>query len=263
MQNSDGEKWAAITGASSGIGEALAYEFARNGFNVFLTARNERKLRNLAADFQESFKIKTEIFAADLAKSDSTNALAEILAHRKIDVLVNNAGFGVKGDFAETDLTAELEMLEVQLAAMLRLTKAVLPQMIENKSGKILNVASVYSYSPVPKQSVYSACKSFMLSFSAALQSEVEEKGVAVSVVCPGITRTEFRVRAGITDKKSSGMPAKKVAEIAFSEMMRGKFIIIPGTENKIFAFLSKHLPESLRAALIRFINNRRGVNKN
>lgn len=259
----ESEKWAVITGASSGIGEALAYEFARNGFNIFLTARNEEKLKELSAIFQRDFQIKTEILAADLADENATNLLAETVSGKQPDVLVNNAGFGVKGDFAETDLPEELEMLDVQLAAMLKLTKAVLPQMLARKSGKILNVASVYSFSPVPKQAVYSACKSFMLSFSSALQAEIADSGVAISVLCPGITRTEFRVRAGIADKKSAGMSAANVAQIAFAEMMRGKLVIIPGFQNKVFAFLSKHLPESPRSALIKFINNRRGVNKN
>lgn len=255
-------KWAIITGASSGIGKALAFEFAKNNFNLLLTARDEAALQKIAADCENLYKIETEVFVADLADADSTDKLVEKISNLKFEILVNNAGFGVKGDFAATEITDELKMLEVQLATLLKLTKAVLPQMIANKNGKILNVASVYSFSPVPKQSVYSACKSFMLSFSSALRSEIENSGVSISVLCPGITQTEFRVRAGIADKKNSGMTAEKVAEIAYAEMMRGKFIIIPGFQNKVFAFLSKHLPESARAWLITSINNKRGVNQ-
>lgn len=256
------KKWAIITGASSGIGKALAFEFAKNGFNLLLTARNIEALQNVAETCESKYAVETEIFAADLVSVESTDELVNFIADKKIDVLVNNAGFGVKGDFAETEIEDELKMLDVQLAAMLKLTKAVLPQMIETKSGKILNVASVYSFSPVPKQSVYSACKSFMLSFSSALRSEIENSGVLISVLCPGITQTEFRTRAGIADKKNSGMTAERVAEIAYAEMMRGKFIIIPGFQNKVFASLSKHLPESARAWLIKSINNKRGVNQ-
>lgn len=256
------KKWAIITGASSGIGKALTFEFAKNGYNLLLTARNEESLRKVAEVCRAQYGIETEIIVADLADSVSTDKLAKEISNAKYDILVNNAGFGVKGDFAETEITDELQMLDVQLAAMLKLTKAVLPQMIANKSGKILNVASVYSFSPVPKQSVYSACKSFMMSFSSALRSEIENTGVSISVLCPGITQTEFRTRAGIADKKDSGMTAAKVAEIAYAEMMREKFIIIPGFQNKVFAFLSKHLPESARSALIGFINNMRGVNR-
>lgn len=255
-------KWAIITGASSGIGKALAFEFAENNYNLLLTARDESALHEVAAECENLYKIETEVFAADLADADSTEELVEKVSNMEIAILVNNAGFGVKGDFAETEITDELKMIDVQLAAMLKLTKAVLPQMIANKSGRILNVASVYSFSPVPKQSVYSACKSFMLSFSSALRSEIENSGVSISVLCPGITQTEFRTRAGIADKKNSGMTAEKVAEIAYAEMQREKFIIVPGLQNKFFAFLSKHLPESARSELIKMINNRRGVNR-
>jgi uncharacterized protein len=256
------EKWAIITGASSGIGKALAFEFARNGYNLFLTARNEKRLRETAAECEEKFGVKSEIFPADLADSAAVESLVEAISNRSCDVLVNNAGFGVKGDFAETDLSEELKMLDVQLAAMLKLTKAVLPKMIGRKSGKILNVASVYSFAPVPRQSVYSASKAFILNFSSALNNELKEQNIQVSVVCPGITQTEFRQRAGIADKKDSGMTAEKVAETAFREMMRGKHIIVPGFQNKIFAFLSKILPNDLMTGIVRFINDRRGVNK-
>lgn len=255
-------KSAIITGASSGIGKAFAFEFARNGFDVFLTARNEDALQKIADECVKKFGVTAEIFTADLSNSDSTDVLIKAIEKRRFDVLVNNAGFGVKGNFAETKIAEELEMLNVQLAAMLKLTKAVLPEMIENKSGKILNIASVYSFSPVPMQAVYSASKAFMLSFSSALQDELKDKNIQVSVVCPGITQTEFRTRAGIIDKKNSGMTAEKVAEIAFAEMQKGKHVIVPGFENKVFAFISKHLPPSLITKFIRVINNIRGVNK-
>lgn len=256
------EKWAIITGASSGIGKALVFEFAKNGFNVFLTARNEVALREIAEQCEREFNIKTEIFLADLADLDSIDNLVKAISNRKFDVLVNNAGFGVKGDFVETSIEDELKILNVQLAAMLKLTKAVLPKMIEAKSGKILNVASVYSFAPVPKQAVYSASKAFILNFSSALQNEVKDKHIQISTVCPGITQTEFRTRAGITDKKTSGMTAGKVAEISFREMMKGKNIIIPGFQNKIFVFLAKHISPNFFSSIVRFINNHRGINK-
>ncbi|MCD9186038.1 MAG: SDR family oxidoreductase [Pyrinomonadaceae bacterium] len=255
-------KSAIITGASSGIGKALAFELARNGYDLFLTARNEDALQNVADECVKKIGVKVEIFTADLADSGATGVLIKAIAKRRFDVLVNNAGFGVKGNFAETNITEELEMLNVQLAAMLRLTKAVLPEMIEHKGGKILNIASVYSFSPVPMQAAYSASKAFMLSFSSALQDELKETNIQVSVVCPGITQTEFRTRAGIADKKNSGMTAEKVAAIAFAEMSKGKHVIVPGFQNKVFAFVSKHLPPSLITKFIRVINNIRGVNK-
>lgn len=255
------EKWAIITGASSGIGKALAFELARNDFNLFLTARNETALTKIADECRNKFNIKTEILSADLADPDSINNLIAAISNKQFDVLVNNAGFGVRGDFVETDLDEELKMLNVQIAAMLKLTKAVLPQMTRRKSGKILNVASVYSFAPVPKQSVYSAAKSFILNFSRALQNEVKNSGVSVTVLCPGITQTEFRARAGIADKKDSGMTAEAVAAIAFKQLMNGKHIVVPGFQNKVFVIMAKYLPAELFIFIVRFINNRRGVN--
>ncbi len=251
-----------ITGASSGIGKALAFEFARNGFDLYLTARNEIALREIAQECGQSFGIKTEIFTTDLSDSSAIDQLVKQLENRNFDVLVNNAGFAVKGNFAETDIDDELKMLNVQLAAMLKLTKAVLPQMIEMKSGKILNVASVYSFSPVPKQAVYSASKAFIANFSAALQAEVADSGVSVTVLCPGITQTEFRTRAGIADKKDAGMTAAEVARIGFRETMRGTHLVVPGMPNKIFVSAARHIPAQWFASVVKFINNRRGVNQ-
>ena len=259
---SKSEKWAIITGASAGIGKALAFEFAKGGFNLFLTARNEDSLKIVADDCRNNFNVKTEIFLADLSELNSTDSLIKAISNKQFEVLINNAGFGVKGDFAETNIDEEIAMLNVQLAAMLKLTKAILPKMIEAKSGKILNVASVYSFAPVPIQSVYSACKAFMLSFSTALQDEVKDSGVTITILCPGVTQTEFRTRAGIADKKNSGMTAEIVAKIAFTETMRGKHIVITGFQNKVFVMLAKHFPTGLITILVRFINNRRGVNK-
>jgi short-subunit dehydrogenase len=255
------KKWACITGASSGIGKALAFEFAKNGFNLFLTARNESSLKEISEKCQHQFNIQAEILPADLDDENSIDNLVKAIANRKFDVLVNNAGFGVKGNFVETGIDEELRMLNVQLAAMLKLTKAVLPKMIEAKSGKILNVASVYSFAPVPKQSVYSASKAFILNFSLALQNELANANVQVSTVCPGITQTRFRTRAGIADKKDSGMTAEEVAKTSFAQMMNGKQVIIPGWQNKIFVLAAKHLPTEFFAAVMRFINDRRGIN--
>jgi short-subunit dehydrogenase len=259
MADNTEKKWALITGASSGIGRALALEFAANGFNVFLTARDEAALHEVAAQY---VNVESKIFVADLSDSDLTDQLINSLADQKIDVLVNNAGFGVKGDFVGTNIDDELTMLDVQLSAMLKLTKAVLPKMIAQGSGHILNVASVYSFSPVPKQSVYSATKSFIFSFSSSLRAELKDTGVSVSVLCPGITQTEFRTRAGIADKKTSGMTAEAVARVAVAGLMNGKHVIVPGFSNKLFVFLSRHLPFALQSAMLTFINNKRGVNK-
>jgi short-subunit dehydrogenase len=253
-------KLVAITGASSGIGRALALEFAARGSDLLLIGRDLDALEAVEEKCEDDYGVKTQIFTIDLADGAKVDELGRSL--KNVDILVNNAGFGVKGDFTETDLAVELKMLDVQLAAMLKLTKAVLPGMIARKTGRILNIASVYSFSPVPKQTVYSACKAFILSFSSALREEVKDKGITVTVVCPGITQTEFRTRAGIADKKNSGMTAEAVARIAVEATLKGKLIVVPGAQNRFFIFLARHLPQSLMARVVKFINNRRGVNQ-
>jgi short-subunit dehydrogenase len=254
--------WVIITGASSGIGRALAAEFAAGAFNLFLTGRNKAALAEVAAACSKKYGVETDVFPADLACLESVDTLIAAVASkpRRYEVLVNNAGFAIHGPFASTDIEQNIQLLNVQLAAALKLTNAVLPGMIERRSGRVLNVASVYSFSPVPFQSVYSGCKAFLLSFSSALQSELQGTGVTVTVFCPGITQTEFRSRAGITDKRDSGMTAEEAAQIAYSETVRGKHIVVPGLVNRVFAFVTKMLPAGAATRLVRFINRKRGL---
>jgi|SRR5438093_1629451 len=256
-------KWAIITGASSGIGRALAFEFAAGGFNLLLTARNEAGLAEVAAHCRDKHRVDTEVVAADLSCADSVQNLINVLhtGSRYYEVLVNNAGFGMHGDFASADIEQNVQLVNVQLTAALRLTRAVLPGMIERRSGRILNVASVYSFSPVPFQSVYAACKAFLLSFSSALQNEIKGTGVTVTVFCPGITQTEFRSRAGIGEKRDSGMSAEAAARIAYIETLRGKHIVVPGLVNRLYVFMTHLLPVPMVPTIIRFINRQRGQN--
>jgi len=256
-------RWAIITGASSGIGKALAFEFAGGGFNLVLTARNAAALSGLAAQCCEKYGVEAKVIPADLGRIESLeNLVAALMAEpRHYEVLVNNAGFGVHGEFVSTDIEQNIQLLNVQLVAALRLTKAVLPSMISRHSGRILNVASVYSYSPVPLQSVYSACKAFLLSFSSSLQNEVKGTGVTITVFCPGTTQTEFRSRAGISEKrKDSGMKAETAAHIAYVETLRGTHIVVPGFLNRVFVFSARLLPRWSLPGLVRFINCRRGL---
>ena len=255
-------KWAVITGASSGIGRALAFEFAAGGFNVVLVARNQAALAEVAAECSRRSGLETEIIATDLSDMDALETLASALMSegRRYEVLVNNAGFGIHGDFSSTDIQQNIQLVNVQLAAALKLTRAVLPSMIERRSGHILNVASVYSFSPVPFQSVYAACKAFLLSFSSALENELKGTGVRVTVFCPGATQTEFRSRAGIGQKRTdTGMTAEAAAHIAYIETMRGKHIVVPGLINRFFVLLAQLLPDRTVAGLVRFINRQRG----
>jgi short-subunit dehydrogenase len=255
-------RWAIITGASAGIGRALAFEVAAGGFNLVLIARNQAALAEVAAECSRRSGIETEIVEADLSDMDALDSLTSALVSkgRRYEVLVNNAGFGIHGDFASTDIERNIQLVSVQLAAALRLTRGVLPSMIARHSGRILNVASVYSFSPVPFQSVYAACKAFLLSFSLALQNELKGTGVTVTVFCPGTTQTEFRSRAGIGQKRTNtGMTAETAARIAYAQTMRGKHIVVPGLINRLFVLLTQLLPDATVPSLIRFINRQRG----
>lgn len=254
--------WAVVTGASSGIGRALALEFAAGGFNVVLTGRNEAALGEVAAECSGRHGAKTEIVPADLSDASGIDHLIAALASRpyRYEVLVNNAGFGVHGDFASAPIENNLNLVNVQLNAALKLTRALLPAMIGRRSGRILNVASVYSFSPVPFQSVYAACKSFLLSFSQSLRSELEGSGVTVTLFCPGVTQTEFRSRAGIAEKRSdAGMTAAAAARIAYVQTLRGKQVVVPGLVNRLFVLATRHFPIGLAARVVRFVNRRRG----
>lgn len=254
--------WAIVTGASSGIGKALAFEFAAGGFNVFLTGRNEAALAAVAAECSKRFHVATDAVSADLSRLEGIDRLIASLEAppRRYEVLVNNAGFGIHGSFATTDIAQEVRLMRVQLDAALKLTKAVLPSMIARRSGQILNVASVYSFASVPFQSIYSACKAFLLSFSSSLHSELDGTGVTVTVFCPGTTRTEFRSRAGIAERnRNSGMSAEAAARVAYVATRRGRHLVVPGLPNRIFVVVSRFLSGVVFARIVKSINRLRG----
>lgn len=258
------KKTALITGASEGIGRALSAEFANAGYDLVLVARNEERLKSLATECESKFGARTTILPIDLSHPTSIEKIAEKLAENKIsiDTLVNNAGFGVHGKFTDTPIEEELKLLHLQIQSVVALTKKVLPAMVERKNGNLLNVASVYSFSPVPQQAIYSASKAFMLSFSESIAHEVKAHGISVSIVCPGVTHTEFRKRANIREKeKSSGMTPKQVAQAALKGLNKKQRIIVPGRVNQVFVGVVKHLPGQMATKLLHQINTVRNVN--
>jgi short-subunit dehydrogenase len=258
-------RWTLITGASSGIGRALALQFASQKNHIVLVSRDEEKLRALTKIIEEQYGVQTFVIAKDLSVPSAPFEIFKILSENNmiVDCLVNNAGFGVHGEFKSTDLNQELKMVDLQISTLLKLIKLFVPAMIELKSGRILNVASVYAFAPVPQQSVYGACKSFILSFSESLASELKPHGITVTTVCPGATQSEFRTRAGMKEKsKESGMPAEDVAKISYKALMRGQRIVTPGGVNYLFGVLSRHLPRVLLPRIMKKINDARGVNK-
>ena len=254
-----------ITGASSGIGYDLSKKFIKQGYQLVLVARDGQKLEKIASEFKKNHAAEIICIKKDLSQPHAGKEIFETLKNKNIfvEVLVNNAGFGLHGSYAETDLNKELDMVNLHIGSFLYLTKVFLKDMISKKTGKILNVGSVYSYSSVPNQSVYAATKAFMLSFSESLRHELKGSGIHVTLLCPGITQTEFRKRMGVSDKKSHhGMSSKQVADIAYQALMKKKFLAVPGGVNKFYVFLAKTLPKPFMTNLIDFLNHFRGINQ-
>jgi hypothetical protein len=193
---------ALITGASAGLGEGFARTLAKDGYDLILTARRADRLDALAGELRATHGVAVHVFAADLADADApAKLLADVhAAGLAIDLLVNNAGYGARGDFAALDAAEQLGIIDVNCRALVALAHGVLPQMIARRSGGILNVASTAAFQPGPWMAVYYASKAFVLSFSEALHEEVAGQGVRVSALCPGPTRTEFAGRAGMGD---------------------------------------------------------------
>jgi short-subunit dehydrogenase len=253
---------ALVTGSSSGIGLALARVLARNGHDLVLVARDRETLQGMAAELQAMYGAKALVVAQDLSLPGAARAVWDAVerAGLAVDVLVNNAGFGVHGPFVETAAADELRMIRVQLDVLLELTKLALPGMLARRSGRLLNVASVYSFAPVVHQAVYGACKAFMYSFSEALAIELTGQGISVTVLAPGSTRTAFRARAGVNERKpgGSGASPELVAEAGYRGMMRGRRVVVPGFWNKVFVFIVGVLPRGLVSPFLRQINRKR-----
>ena len=253
-----------ITGASVGIGRALAITFARAGHDLFLVSRDAAALREVALVCEREGKVQTYILSANLLCAGTPAEIFDWVQKqgRVIDVLVNNAAFGLHGAFSATDIEQEVQMVQIQIEALLRLTKLFIPGMIERKRGRLLNVSSVYAFAGVPYQAVYGACKAFLFYFSQGLAAEVRDAGVTVTVLCPGTTRTEFRKRAGIREKSTkAGMSAEAVADAGYRATMGGDLLRVPGAINKLFVFLIRLLPVTWVGSLMSRINRVRGVN--
>jgi short-subunit dehydrogenase len=230
---------ALITGASSGIGLELAHLFARDGFRLVLLARNRNTLRQIGDDLQNRYSVTVRIEPKDLAHPSSPAELYQELQETGVllDVLVNNAGFGLAGPFQQTDWAREAEMMQVNIVAATQLTKLFLPQ-IRAREGKILNVASTAAFQPGPFMSVYYASKAYLLSFSEALAEELEGTGVTVTCLCPGPVKTNFQRRAYLEGTGMMNSPmmvdVREVARAGYEGMKRGRRIVIPGWKNRV-----------------------------
>jgi len=254
---------ALVTGASGGIGEELARLFAADGHDLVLVARSRDKLARLAEELQGKHGIAARVLAADLARAASPQEIFDELqgASVTVDALVNNAGFGSYGLFAETDLKSELDMLQVNVAALTHLTKLFLPAMLARRRGYVMNVASTAAFQPGPLMAVYYASKAYVLSLSEALANECEGTGVRVSALCPGPTETGFVAAAGMGDSKlfdRAVMDARTVAVAGYRGLLAGKTLVIPGFRNNLVARAVGLFPRALVARVVRGIQEKR-----
>lgn len=253
-----------ITGASFGIGYELAKIFAREKYNLILVARDLERLNQIKNELQNS-DIKIFVFQKDLSKPEAPFELFDEINRNnlQVDILINNAGFGLLGEFFDLDIKTQLEMIQLNITSLVHLTHLFLSQMISRKSGKIMNVASTAAFQPGPNMAVYYATKSFVLSFTEALNFELKSKGIIVTALCPGPTKTEFQKRArmeNINLERSKLIPymsAEKVAQIGYKGLMKGKRVVIPGILNKLVTMIVKISPKTMVLAVVKKFNTK------
>jgi uncharacterized protein len=250
--------FAVITGASTGIGREFAQICAGRGYDLVLIARSVQALEDLAAGIREKSRRNVRVIALDLSAVDAPPKLWDALSDvaSEIEILINNAGFGLTGFFAELDSEKQMEIIHLNIGALTHLSRLFLPAMIARRKGYILNVASTAAFQPGPLMAVYFASKAYVVMLSEALHNEIRDKGVIVTTLCPGPTRTEFQSRAGMdASKLFSGpnvMDARTVAEIGFKAMMGGRSLVVAGRLNGLMAFLTRFAPRQMAASMAR-----------
>jgi uncharacterized protein len=249
---------AVITGASSGIGAAIARELAQRGHAVTLVARREERLKSLASDLKSEHGVDAAAIACDLADAAGREGLAEQIRDRgrSVEVLVNNAGFGSRGRFIEKDPGRMVDMVRLNVEAVVDLSSRFLPGMAERGRGAVINIASTAAFQPMPGGATYAAGKSFVLSFSEALHTEQRGNGVTVTAVCPGPVKTEFTEVAGMAGVENETpdvfwMTAEEIGRHAVEGAEQGKRVVVPGALNRAQSLVGQHTPRALALPLI------------
>lgn len=251
---------ALITGASSGIGRSFAHLFARDGYALVLVARRGGVLEDLAAELSREHGVTVHVMAIDLALADAPARLLADLqqAGVSVDVLVNNAGFGLQGAFAALPVDRQLQMIHLNVAALTALTRLFLPGMLERGGGGILNVGSTAGFQPGPFMAVYYATKAYVVSFSEALADELSGSGLRVTCLAPGPTATAFAAEAGATDSRlfqGGTMSVDEVARIGYEAWRQGKFLVIAGRRNWWWTLAVRVLPRAMVRRIVRALN--------
>jgi len=245
---------ALITGASSGIGEALAHRFAREGYNLVLVARSAGKLRDLAQALSAAHGIKTWVSAADLTQRDAARKLAAAMrrARRPIDVLVNNAGVLALGSFIDMPAERHRQLIDLNVAGLTAMLAHFVPPMVARGEGRVLNVASIAAFQPLPSLATYAATKAYVLSLTESLSEELKGTGVTVTALCPGITATNMVTSARKAHRELAGLPdfmvggADAVADDGYDACLSGEVIRIPGVLNQAAILTTRATPKWL-----------------
>jgi uncharacterized protein len=252
-----------ITGASSGIGLNFSHKFAGSGHDVILVARSEGKLMNLSQEIESKYGVKAHVLTSDLSNPEAPKKLYEEVKAKgiNVDILINNAGFGLFGEFEETEMSKELDMIQVNITALTELSKYLGKEMVMRKSGQIVNVASTAAFQPGPLMAVYYATKAYVLSLSEALANEWAPHGVKVSALCPGATKTGFSDAAELQSSKlfqSGVMSVEDVVEEGFKQMMTNtKTVIVPGMKNRILTQSIRFMPRKMVTSIVRKVQER------
>ena len=246
---------ALVTGASSGIGLEIAKILASQNYDLIICARREKELQDLAEEITRQYTVNCKVIVADLTTEKGVDLL--IKDSVEVDILVNNAGFGILGDHFDMQLGRQLEMIELNIHALTRLSHVFGNLMVEKGRGRIMNVASIASYISGPSFAVYCATKAYVLSYSRALHKELKNKQVSVTALCPGYVTTGFQEVAGMElskIEKLTTVPVKKVAEIAVKAMHKGKREVMPGIVNKPLPLVTKITPMWLQLIIVKWV---------
>jgi len=259
MENNE-KKTVLITGATSGIGKALAHKFASNGYDIIAVARNEEKLNEITSELQNQHGIEVFTIQKDLAKDGAAKEVyTEVKkTKRTVNILVNDAGVGQRGNFVDIPTEKDSELIHLNVLALAQLTKFYAKEMVERDEGRILNLGSVAGFQPGPLLAVYHATKAFVVSLSEALATELEDMGSAVTVtcLCPGPTDTNFFSRGDmentnvVAHKDKMMESPEKVAEEGYDALMNGERTHIPGATNKVMTFTRRVIPKSLQSRM-------------
>lgn len=246
-----------ITGASNGLGVEFAKIHAAKGDNLVLVARGKDKMNLLKAEIEKRHNVSVLVIGRDLSEPAAAKTIFNELKTQKIkvDYLINNAGFGDFGNFEKSNWEKQLQMINLNITALAYFTHLFLPDMIKNKYGKIMNVASTAAFQPGPSMSVYFATKAFVLSFSEAIANELKGTDVTVTALCPGATATGFKTAASLDNSnlfKGTIATSKSVADFGYKAMMKGKTVVIHGLMNKIMVFSVRFAPRKLVTAITR-----------